>query len=189
VAAGRTAPGDTRGGEGIQALRPTRTRVTTGGLALLALAGVCAASIAAAGHRAPAAWALTAAALALLSVGVALRLPLIVPWAVAFAAGDYVLTRTGGDVVDGWAAVAGAALLLAAELALWSATDDPRLHVERPVVVRRIVTIAALVLAGLLVGFLLLGAAAITASSGVVVAAAGVAAAVTSIAFVLRLLR
>jgi hypothetical protein len=156
---------------------------------VLALAGVCTASVAAAGDRAPAAYALTAAALVLLLIGVAFRLPLFVPWAVAFAGVDYVLTRTGGDVVDGWAALAGAALLLSAELAFWSATDDPRLPVERPVVVRRSVTIAALVVTGLLVGFLLLGAAAITASSGVVVAAAGVAAAVTSIAFVLRLLR
>jgi len=158
-------------------------------LSLLSLAGVCAASIAAAGHRAPAAYALTAAALLLLAIGVAFRLPLFVPWAVAFAGADYVLTRTGGDVVDGWAAVAGAALLLSAELGFWSATDDPPLRVERPVAVRRAVTIAALVLTGLLVGFLLLGAAAITASSGVVVAAAGVAAATTSISVVLRLLR
>lgn len=163
--------------------------MTTAVLALVALAGVCAASIAAAGHRAPAAYALTAAALLLLGIGVAFRLPLFVPWAVAFGGADYVLARTGGDVVDGWAAVAGAALLLSAELAFWSATDDPRLPVERPVAVRRAVTIAALVLTGLLVGFLLLGAAAITASSGVVVAAAGVAAATTSISVVLRLLR
>jgi hypothetical protein len=158
-------------------------------LALLALAGVCAASIAGAGDRAPAAYALTGAALLLLGVALAFRLPLFVPWAVAFAGVDYVLTRPGGDVVDGWAALAGAALLLSAELAFWSATDDPRLRVERAVVVRRTVTIAALVLTGLLVGFLLLGAAAITTSSGVVVAAAGVAAATTSIAIVARLLR
>ena len=158
-------------------------------VALLALAGVGAASIAAAGDRAPAAYALTAAALLLLGLGLVARLPQLVPWAIAFAAADYVLTRTGGDVVDGWAAVVGAALFLSAELGFWSATDDPRLPVERAVLARRVVTIAALVPAGLLVGFLLLGAAAITASSGVVVAAAGVAAAVTSIAFVLRLLR
>jgi hypothetical protein len=158
-------------------------------LALLALGGVCAASVAAAGHRAPAAYALTGAALLLLALGLVLRLPRFVPWAIAFAGADYVLTRTGGDVVDGWAALAGAALLLTAELGFWSATDDPRLPVERPVVLRRAVTIAALVLTGLLVGFLLLGAAAVTASSGVVVAAAGVAAAVTSIALVLRLIR
>lgn len=163
--------------------------MTTGVLALLVLGAVCAASIAAAGDRAPAADALTGAAVGLLAVALVLRLPPIVPWAVAFAGADYVLTRTGGSVVDGWAAAAGAALLLAAELAFWSATDDPRLPVERPVVLRRGVTIAALVLTGLLVGFLLLGAAAITASSGVVVAAAGVAAAVTSVAVVLRLLR
>jgi hypothetical protein len=158
-------------------------------LALLALAGVCAASVAAAGHRAPAADALTVAALVLLALGLVLRVPAFVPWAVAAAGADYILARTGGDVVDGWAALAGAALLLAAELAFWSATDDSRLPVERPVIVRRVVTVAALVLTGLLVGFLLLGAAAITASSGVVVAAAGVAAAVTSVGFVLRLLR
>jgi len=157
-------------------------------LALVALGGVCTASLAAAGPRAPAAYALTGAAFAFLATALAFRLPLLVPWAIVFAGIDYVLTRTGGDVVDGWAAVVGAALLLAAELAFWSATDDPRLPVERPVVVRRAVTIAALVVTGLFVGFLLLGAAAITAS-GVVVAAAGVAAAVTSISLVLRLLR
>lgn len=158
-------------------------------LALLALGSVDLASVAAAGQRAPATYALTGAALALLVLGLVLRVPALVPWAVAAAGADYVLARTGGDVVDGWAALAGAALLLAAELAFWSATDDPRLPVERPVVLRRAATIGALALTGLLVGFLLLGAAALTASSGVVVAAAGVAAAVTSIAFVLRLLR
>jgi hypothetical protein len=158
-------------------------------LALLALGGVCAAATASAGDRAPAADALTAASLALLALGLTLRLPQLVPWAVAAGGAEYVLARTGGDVIDGWAALAGAALLLAAELAFWSATDDPRLPVERPVVLRRVVTIGALTITGLLVGFLLLGAAAITASSGVVVAAAGVAAAVTSIAVVLRLLR
>jgi hypothetical protein len=163
--------------------------VTTAVLALLALGGVGFASIASAGNRAPAAYALTGAALVLLGLAVGLRRPLFVPWAITFAGGSYVLTRTGGEVVDGWAALAGAALLLAAELALWSATDDPRLPVERPVVVRRAVTIASLVATALLVGFLLLGASALTASSGVVVAAAGVAAAVTSIALVLRLLR
>jgi hypothetical protein len=158
-------------------------------LALLAVAGVGASSIAGAGQLAPAADALAGAALALLAVGVVLRLPLLVPWAIAAAGGGFVLTRTGGDVVDGWAALVGAALLLAAELAFWSATDDPRLSVERPVIVRRTVTIAALAVTGLLVGFLLLGAAAVSASSGVVVAAAGVAAAVASVALALRLLR
>ena len=111
------------------------------------------------------------------------------PWGIAAAAAGYVTTRSGRHVVDGWAAVVGAALLLAAELAFWSAGEDARIHVERAVVLRRAAATGALVLTALLAGFLLLAAAAVSSASGVAVATAGVAAAIGAVALALRLLR
>ena len=54
---------------------------------------------------------------------------------------------------------------------------------------RRIATLAVLVAAALLVNFMLLGTAGLAASPTVLLAATGVAAAVASVAVVLRLLR
>jgi NO-binding membrane sensor protein with MHYT domain len=122
-------------------------------------------------------------------VGVLLRLPLAIGWAVGLTGASYLATRVGKHTVDGRAAVVGAALLLAAELGFAAVTRDPRIRAERRLVVRRVLTSGALVAGALLVDFLLLGAAAFSASSSVVLAAAGVAAAVAAIGVVLRLLR
>ncbi len=161
----------------------------TGLGALAALGSVVAYSVASAGDARRAVLGAGIVALVLLAVAVSLRLPRLVPWALAAAAGGYAATRAGAHVVDGWAAAAGAGLLLAAELAYWAAGDDPRIAIERPVVVRRALTTAALVLAALVAAFVLLGVAAVSASSGLVVAAAGTAAAVSAVWLVLRLLR
>ncbi len=91
--------------------------------------------------------------------------------------------------MDGWAAAIGVLLLLSAEFASWSIDHDARLAAERALTVRRAITLAVLVAAALLVNFILLGTAAVSASPGVLIAAVGVAAAVTSVAVVLRLLR
>lgn len=88
-------------------------------------------TIGGAGHLVLAAEGAVGAGLVLLAAAVAFRVPLLVPWAVAATGGGYVATRTGHHVVDGWAAVVGAALLLAAELAFWSAGEDARIHAER----------------------------------------------------------
>jgi hypothetical protein len=120
---------------------------------------------------------------------VALRLPAAIPWAVALAGGGYLVGREHHRLVDGFAALVGAALLLAAELASWSIDDDARIHAERAVVVRQAVAVAALVAASALVSFVLVGAAAVSASAGLVLTAVGIVAALGAVSVVLRLLR
>lgn len=127
--------------------------------------------------------------LTLLVLGLVLRWPTTIPWAVLFVGGGYLLAREGNPIVDGWAAAVGVLLLLAAELASWSIEHDARIEAEGSLVVRRIATLVALVAAALLINFMLLAAAGLSASAGVLLAAVGVAAAVASVAVVLRLLR
>ncbi len=155
----------------------------------MTLGGVVAFSVGHGGGVASVAAAAGAAALVLLAAGLVLQVPQTIPWAIAAAGAGYLVTRVGHAAVDGWAALVGAALLLAAELAFWSAMDDTRIRVERALVAARVATIAALVATTLLVDFLLLGTAAVSGSSSVVLAGAGVAAAVAAVAVVLRLLR
>ena len=124
-----------------------------------------------------------------LAVGILLRFPIVIPWAVMFVGAGYVLARAHHSVVDGWAAVVGASLLLAAELAAWSIASDRRIHEERALVVRQSLTVAVLVVAAGLVSFVLVGAAAVSATAGLLLTAVGVAAAVGAVAVVLRLVR
>jgi hypothetical protein len=127
--------------------------------------------------------------LGLLVLGLVLRWSTTIPWSILLAGGGYLLARDGNSVVDGWAAAIGVLLLLAAELASWSIEHDARIKAEAALVRRRIATLSALVAAALLINFMLLAAAGVSASSGVLLAAVGVAAAVASVAVVLRLLR
>jgi len=127
--------------------------------------------------------------LVLLGAGLVLRWPATIPWAVLASGAGYLITREGHAVVDGWAALVGVALLLAAELAFWSIEHDRRIRTERALVVRRVWTLVMLAAAALFVDFVLLAAAAVTASAGVLLAAVGVAAAVAAVAVVLRLAR
>lgn len=124
-----------------------------------------------------------------LAGGILLRFPTVVPWAVLFAGAGYVVARAHQSVVDGWAAVVGGALLLAAELAAWSIASDRRIREERAVVVRQALTIAVLVASAGLVSFVLVGAAAVSATAGLLLTAVGVAAAVGAVAVLLRLVR
>jgi len=124
-----------------------------------------------------------------LAVGILLRFPIVVPWAVMFAGAGYVLARAHHSVVDGWAAAVGASLLLAAELAAWSIASDRRIREERALVVRQALTVAALVAAAGLVSFVLVGAASVSATAGLLLTAIGVAAAVGAVAVILRLVR
>ncbi len=146
-------------------------------------------AIAAGGRLAPLAYGTGALSLALLVTGLVGRWPTTVPWALLFAAAGYLAGREGKNIVDGWAAVIGVLLLLAAELALWSIDHDARIRAEPSLTVRRVATLVVLAAVALLVNFLLLGMAAVATSSGVILAAAGVAAAVTAVAVVLRLAR
>jgi hypothetical protein len=138
-----------------------------------------------------AALAETLAALGLLALALALvrRAHGAVPWTVALLGAGYVLALGGRDTVDGWAAVVGAALLLTAELAVWSIEHDDRVHEEAPVLQRRVAVLAGLVAGALLLGMLVVSAAAFSGASSVLVAASGVAAAVLAVAIVLRLAR
>lgn len=122
-----------------------------------------------------------------LAVGIVLRFHVAVPWAILLAGAGYVLAHAEQSVADGWAAVVGAAMLLAAELAAWSIASDRRIHEEPALVVRRSLTIAALVCSAAVVSFVLVGAAAVSASAGLLLTGIGVAAAVASVAVVLRL--
>jgi hypothetical protein len=124
-----------------------------------------------------------------LVVGLVLRLPFAVPWAVLLAGGGYVVARAHHSVADGWAAVVGAALLLAAAFAAWSIASDARIHEERAVVLRQSSTLTALVVGAALVSFMLVGAAAVSATAGLLLTGLGVAAAVGAVAVILRLAR
>jgi hypothetical protein len=176
-----------RGGEGIPTPRPGRARLITGVLAVATLAGVTAYTFSGDDVVASAGGALAAAGTLGLAAGIVLRLPIAVPWAVLFAGAGYVVARVQHSVVDGWAAVVGAALLLAAELAAWSIASDRRIHEEPAVVLRQSLTVTALVLTAAVVSFVLVGAAAVSAAAGLMLTGFGVAAAVAAVAVVLRL--
>ena len=124
-----------------------------------------------------------------LAIGIVMRWPSLIPWALLATGAGYLSGREGRAVVDGWAAVVGVLLLLAAELASWSIEHDARIRTERRLLMRRIVTLAALTAAALLVNFLLLATAALSAPAGILLAMAGVGAAVLAVGIVLRLLR
>ena len=132
---------------------------------------------------------LAAAGTAALAAAILFRFSFAVPWALLLAGAGYVVARVHHSVADGWAAVVGAALLLAAELAAWSIASDKRIHEERALVLRQSLTVAALVAAAGLVSFMLVGAAAVSAASGLVLTGMGVAAAVAAVAVILRLAR
>jgi hypothetical protein len=161
--------------------------VITALLALAALGSTIAYAVATGGRLAPVALGVGALGFGLLILAIVARWPMLVPWAILVTAGGYVAGRADQDVVDGWAAVGGVLLLLAAELAIWSIEHDARIRAERSLTVRRITTLAVLGGAALLMNFLLLGTAAISASASVALAAAGVAAAVGALVVVLRL--
>jgi hypothetical protein len=124
-----------------------------------------------------------------LAAGIVARLPLAIPWSIGLAGAGYVIGREHHAVVDGWASVVGAALLLAAELAAWAIEHDRRIREEHTVIMRRVVTLAALVASSALLGFVLVGATAVSTSAGIALTAIGVSAAVAAVAVVLRLLR
>jgi hypothetical protein len=181
--------GDSRGGAGIQALRPARARLITaiGALGALAAAGAYGALSGASLGGVAAGGCI--AGLVLLAGGLVLRWPATIPWAVVLTGAGYVATRHGTSLVDPWASVVGVLLLVSAELASWSIDHDARIRAEPALVIRRALTLLALAAAALLLDFFLLAAAAISASAGLLIAAAGAAAAVSAVAVVLRLAR
>jgi hypothetical protein len=181
--------GRDRGGARIPSLRPARARLITGLGALAALAAAGGYATAAAGRFADLAGGAALLGLVALAVGLVLRWPSAVPWAILATGAAYLSGRAEHALVDGWAAVVGVLLLLSAELAAWSIEHDARIRTERRVLVRRIVVLVVLVAAALLANFLLLATAALSAPSGVLLVAGGVGAAVTAVGVVLRLVR
>ena len=123
-----------------------------------------------------------------LLLAAAFRFTPVIPWAVGVTGAGYVIGRAHHATVDGWAAVVGALLLLAAELAWWAAEEDRRIHTERSVTVRRLALLTALTVATALVGVVLIGAAAVSTPAGATLSAVGMAAAVGAVGVVLRLL-
>jgi hypothetical protein len=189
VAARREPAVGPRGGEGIPSLRPSRARLIPAVGSLAAAAAVAGYAVSIDGRYEALAQPVSIAGIAVLLVALARRWTGIVAWSIALVAAGYVIARASHDTVDGWAAVVGALLLAAAELAFWSIEADPRIHEERAVVVRRVTTLVALLAGSALLGMLVVSAAAVSGSSSVLAAAAGVAAAVAAVALVLRLLR
>jgi hypothetical protein len=176
-----------RGGARIPSLRPARARLITGVGALAALAVAGGYGLVGAGRFADVAGGAALAGLVALALAIVMRWPTLIPWAVLATGAGYLTGREGRASVDGWAAVVGVLLLVSAELASWSIEHDARIRTEGPLLARRIVTLAALVAAALLVNFLLLGTAALSAPAGILLAAAGVGAAVLAVGVILRL--
>src|SRR5262249_56050611 len=87
-----------------------------------------------------------------------------IPLAVPLPAAAYRVGREGSPVVDGGAAVVGVLLLVAAELASWSIGEDPRIRAEPSLVLRRALTIAALVAGAPRLSVLVVGAGAPSSS-------------------------
>jgi hypothetical protein len=140
----------------------------------------------ASGREATAALALGAIGAALVAVAAALRRAWLVPWALVASAAGYLTGRHGAGVST---ALAGAALLLAAELAYLALEDDRRIAVEREVTRRRTAAIGALVVAAFAVDLVLDAAASLQGPSGVLLATMGVAATVASLGVVVVLAR
>ena len=160
--------------------------------ALLALAcagGVAGYSVALGGPYSAATEGLAAVGLAVLALGLVVRLPSGIGWSVAALAAAYVIARSGAATVDGWAVVVGVGLLATAETGFWSLEHDARIHEERAVLVRRAATLAALVVGALLLDALVVAAAAVSGGRGLLLSGIGVAAAVTAVAVIQRLVR
>ena len=125
----------------------------------------------------------------MLVLGLVLRWPGTVPWAVVAIGGGYVIARSGHATVDGWSVLVGVALLASAELATWSIEHDARIGEERAVTQRRVVTLASLLVGALLLDMFVVASAGVSGPAGVLFATLGVAAAVAAVAVVLRLVR
>jgi trimeric autotransporter adhesin len=163
--------------------------VTTAALALASLGAVGVITLAPGGTVARVGAAIAGAGALVLGIGLVVRLPAFVPWAVGLAGVGYVVGRAHEHAADGRAALVGGALLLAAELAAWSIDDDRRIREERALVVRRALAVTGLVAAATLAGFVFVGAGASAAASGLLLTAVGIAAALAAVAVLLRLLR
>jgi hypothetical protein len=185
--AGRRAPGrPARGGDGIQAPRQARARLTLGTAAVLAAAAL-------ATHGAVDAerlrWLLAAggaAATVALAVAIVLRAPRLAVAGLVLLGAEYAgffLVR--GSTIDQRAPLYGAGFLVVAELAF--AAMERRAPGTRELALFRIIALVALAVAAVALGAAVLAVAALPAGGGVALHAVGVAAAVALVVLLGRL--
>src|SRR5262249_28614081 len=117
----RLVPRSSGGGEGIQALRPARSRVVTAAGALAVASGLVVYAPLHADRLEAVTAAISLLGTLMLALAIVARFPGLVVWALAVLAGGYVvalLLRSG--TIDGEAPLYAAGLLVCAELSFWS---------------------------------------------------------------------
>ncbi|HVS86307.1 MAG TPA: hypothetical protein VHD91_11810 [Gaiellaceae bacterium] len=170
------------GGDGIQALRKARARLTLALASAAAYAGVTEYSIARSGE-------LGGAVLALASIGgVLLLLTLwkgwleLLVWAIATGGAAYTATLfVDYHGADGAAPLVAAALLLTGELAAWSLDARWRVGAEAAVLRRRALALGALVVAGLAASAMVVALSGVDAGGGLLLTTLGAASAVCAV--------
>jgi hypothetical protein len=186
VAGRRAARGTAGGGEGIQAPRQARTRLTlTAATALAAAALGAYAAVEAERLRGLLAAGGAAATIALAAACVLRRPQLAVAGLVLLGAeyAGFFLVR--GSTVDQRAPLYAAGFLVVAELAFTAM--ERRAPGNRELALHRVIALAALAVAAVALGTLVLAFAAVPAGGGVVLHAVGVVAAVALVVLLGRL--
>jgi len=190
MARGRALPGTARGGEGIPASRPARARVATGLGAVAAWAAVAAYAVASAERYAFPAEAASGVALVLLAIGLVLRWPSAIAWAIAFLGVAYACAVvSSGATVDSWCVAVAGALIVLAELAYWSIEKAGTARDEPGAVPRRLAALAALLAGSALAGLVVVTLGALVLRGGLVILALGVAAAAALVGLLAALAR
>jgi hypothetical protein len=165
--------------------RRARTRLASGLAATAVAAGLAIAPLTTVEGTLREALAWVAGLGLVLAAAAALRTGSLLGPALTVLLSEYtvVLVRRG-DRIDAAAPLFGAGLLLYAELASWAREARPRVRDERPVLVTRVIVVAASTLAALALGVLTLLAAALPAGGGLARLAIGVVAATATLALV-----
>jgi hypothetical protein len=183
VAGGHVARRRAGGGDGIQALRPTRARLTLGASALVAAAAAAAYPPLLAQKAAqPLAVLSAGAVVAVLAAVLSRRDWLAVGGAGLLATGYTVALFVRGSNLDPRAPVYAALLVLVVELVAWSAQAGARIDAEAGGSLLRLGSLAAAVAASAAAAAVVLGAGVVDVAGGLAWEAAGVAAAVAAFA-------
>ena len=125
----------------------------------------------------------TVVAVAVLAGGLALRLPVAVPAAIALLGAEYVaIVGFETDAIDTRAPLVAGALLAVAELGYWSLELRGPVVDEAGTYLRRIALLATLIVGVVGVGAVVLTLVEVVAASGVAVDILGAAAALTALA-------
>jgi hypothetical protein len=177
VAGRRAARPADRGGDGISAPRPPRTRLILGLAAVGGAAATAAYAAAVAARLGIALGILGALAVVVLVAALALRLPALIAPALALLGAEYTaLFVVRGGTIDVRAPLYGAAFLGVAELAF--ATLELRAGAPEPgLVARRTAVLVSVAGGGVVAGAIVLAAAAAPVAGGLGLEAVGVAAA------------